>query len=292
MANLRKTNRVLYFIIIVLLAVVVFLFVRNRKAESERAESFTQGVQLQSELSKVMEEYNVVKMENQELSAQMSEKDSIISANRKEIEQLIAMKADYKKIRKKLDLLRKITQDYVARIDSLVVENQNLTAENTQLTEKVTKFQRQNTKLEAENQQILSVASALKVYGLQIQTVSVSGKGKEKPTDNAKKVKRINMTFTLSENKIVKAGTKAVYARISRPDGEVMVPGTDDLYSFEFKGEKLQYTMKEEVDYRNEAVEVKMVWDRKDAAPAMVGTYEVMIYMEGAEIGRGAFTIR
>ena len=36
-----------------------------------------------------------------------------------------------------------------------------------------------------------------------------------------------------------------------------------------------------------------MFWDRKDVSvPAMAGTYEVMLYAEGVEIGRGSFMIR
>ena len=296
MASSQKKNRVLYFIIIVLAAALVYMFIRSQKAENDRNESFTRGVELKGELDKVMDEYTTIKMENQDLSAQMSEKDSIILANRAEIEKLIASQADYNKIRRKLELLRKITQDYVARIDSLVVVNRELAEENTQLAETVTQFKAQNNRLEADKAQLqekITVASALKAYDLQAFTVRMRADGKEKPTDRAARVTRINLQFTIGENKVVEPGIKTIYARISRPDGQVMVLGTDDLYSFELNGKTLQYTLKQEIDYRNEAQDVKMFWDRKDVSvPAMAGTYEVMLYAEGVEIGRGSFMIR
>ncbi|MBD5387829.1 hypothetical protein HDR68_00295 [bacterium] len=296
MASSQKKNRVLYFIIIVLAAALVYMFIRSQKAVNDRNESFTRGVELKGELDKVMDEYTTIKMENQDLSAQMSEKDSIILANRAEIEKLIASQADYNKIRRKLELLRKITQDYVARIDSLVVVNRELAEENTQLAETVTQFKAQNNRLEADKAQLqekITVASALKAYDLQAFTVRMRADGKEKPTDRAARVTRINLQFTIGENKVVEPGIKTIYARISRPDGQVMVLGTDDLYSFELNGKTLQYTLKQEIDYRNEAQEVKMFWDRKDVSvPAMAGTYEVMLYAEGVEIGRGSFMIR
>ncbi|MCM1041346.1 MAG: hypothetical protein NC324_02135 [Bacteroides sp.] len=296
MASPRKTNRILWIIIILLLAALVYMFVRSQKAVSERNESFTRGVELKGELDKVMDEYTTIKMENQDLSAQMSEKDSIILANRAEIEKLIATQADYNKIRRKLDLLRKITQDYVARIDSLVVVNQTLTEENTQLAETVTQFKAQNNKLEADKsrlQEKVTMASALKAYDLQAFTVRVLPNGKEKGTDRAARVTRINLQFTVGENKVVEPGLKTIYARISRPDGQVMSLGTEDNYSFELNGQTLQYTLKQEIDYRNEAQDVKMFWDRKNVStPAMAGTYEVMLYAEGAEIGRASFMIR
>lgn len=296
MASSQKKNRVLYFIIIVLAAALVYMFIRSQKAVNDRNESFTRGVELKGELDKVMDEYTTIKMENQDLSAQMSEKDSIILANRAEIEKLIASQADYNKIRRKLELLRKITQDYVARIDSLVVVNRELAEENTQLAETVTQFKAQNNRLEADKAQLqekITVASALKAYDLQAFTVRMRADGKEKPTDRAARVTRINLQFTIGENKVVEPGIKTIYARISRPDGQVMVLGTDDLYSFELNGKTLQYTLKQEIDYRNEAQDVKMFWDRKDVSvPAMAGTYEVMLYAEGVEIGRGSFMIR
>ena len=296
MASSQKKNRVLYFIIIVLAAALVYMFIRSQKAVNDRNESFTRGVELKGELDKVMDEYTTIKMENQDLSAQMSEKDSIILANRAEIEKLIASQADYNKIRRKLELLRKITQDYVARIDSLVVVNRELAEENTQLAETVTQFKAQNNRLEADKAQLqekITVASALKAYDLQAFTVRMRADGKEKPTDRAARVTRINLQFTIGENKVVEPGIKMIYARISRPDGQVMVLGTDDLYSFELNGKTLQYTLKQEIDYRNEAQDVKMFWDRKDVSvPAMAGTYEVMLYAEGVEIGRGSFMIR
>ena len=275
---------------------MVYMFIRSQKAVNDRNESFTRGVELKGELDKVMDEYTTIKMENQDLSAQMSEKDSIILANRAEIEKLIASQADYNKIRRKLELLRKITQDYVARIDSLVVVNRELAEENTQLAETVTQFKAQNNRLEADKAQLqekITVASALKAYDLQAFTVRMRADGKEKPTDRAARVTRINLQFTIGENKVVEPGIKTIYARISRPDGQVMVLGTDDLYSFELNGKTLQYTLKQEIDYRNEAQEVKMFWDRKDVSvPARAGTYEVMLYAEGVEIGRGSFMIR
>lgn len=296
MASSQKKNRVLYFIIIVLAAALVYMFIRSQKAVNDRNESFTRGVELKGELDKVMDEYTTIKMENQDLSAQMSEKDSIILANRAEIEKLIASQADYNKIRRKLELLRKITQDYVARIDSLVVVNRELAEENTQLAETVTQFKAQNNRLEADKAQLqekITVASALKAYDLQAFTVRMRADGKEKPTDRAARVTRINLQFTIGENKVVEPGIKTIYACISRPDGQVMVLGTDDLYSFELNGKTLQYTLKQEIDYRNEAQDVKMFWDRKDVSvPAMAGTYEVMLYAEGVEIGRGSFMIR
>ena len=266
---------------------------RSQKAVIERDESFAQGVQLKGELDKVMDDYNSIKLENQDLIGQMAGKDSLILANKAEIERLIARQADYNKIKKKLDLLRKITQEYVGRIDSLVTANKVLAEENTQIKQEVSRARQENTQLKTELDEKMSIASEFKAYDLSATTVRVRADGKEVPTDRSRRVTRINLSFTLSENKIVEPGLKTVYARISRPDGVVMALSSDDLYSFVVDGDTLQYTLKKDIDYRNQAQEIKMHWDRLTTDNhAMAGQYAVILYMEGKEIGRTGFAIR
>ncbi|MDE6694508.1 MAG: hypothetical protein K2J57_01595, partial [Bacteroidales bacterium] len=131
----RKKEKTLYWVIILLVIALGASLYYGVRVSVQKQESYAHGVELQSELNQVMDEYNTVKFENQDLSSQLSEKDSVIMANRKEIEKLIASQADYRKIKRKLELLRAITQDYVVRIDSLVTVNKQLEEENIQMKE-------------------------------------------------------------------------------------------------------------------------------------------------------------
>ena len=288
----RKKEKTLYWVIILLVIALGVSLYYGVRVSAQKQESYAHGVELQSELNQVMDEYNTVKLENQDLTSQLSEKDSVIMANRKEIEKLIASQADYRKIKRKLELLRAITQDYVVRIDSLVTVNKQLEEENIQMKEEVSRVQERNTQLTVDKQRLEEVASTFKAYDLNAATFRVRGDGKEIATDRAPRITRIGITFILSENKVVKAGKKFIYARISRPDGVVMSVSDDDLYSFEMDGEKYQYTIKEEIDYENQSMPVKMVWDRISDGAAMEGKYDVMLYMDGKEIGRTAFMVR
>ena len=288
----RKKEKTLYWVIILLVIALGVSLYYGVRVSAQKQESYAHGVELQSELNQVMDEYNTVKLENQDLTSQLSEKDSVIMANRKEIEKLIASQADYRKIKRKLELLRAITQDSVVRIDSLVTVNKQLEEENIQMKEEVSRVQERNTQLTVDKQRLEEVASTFKAYDLNAATFRVRGDGKEIATDRAPRITRIGITFILSENKGVKAGKKFIYARISRPDGVVMSVGDDDLYSFEMDGEKYQYTIKEEIDYENQSMPVKMVWDRISDGAAMEGKYDVMLYMDGKEIGRTAFMVR
>lgn len=288
----RKKEKTLYWVIILLVIALGVSLYYGVRVSVQKQESYAHGVELQGELNQVMDEYNTVKLENQDLSNQLSEKDSVIMASRKEIEKLIASQADYRKIKRKLELLRAITQEYVVRIDSLVTANKQLEEENIQMKEEVSRVQERNTQLTVDKQRLEEVASTFKAYDLNAATFRMRGDGKEIATDRSHRITRISITFILSENKVVKAGKKFIYARISRPDGVVMSVSDDDLYSFEMNGEKYQYTIKEEIDYENQSMPVKMVWDRISDGAAMEGKYDVMLYMDGKEIGRTAFMVR
>lgn len=292
--TVKRLKNIIFLLIIIILA----LGGGMGYALYQKQQSFKQGVQLKGELDQLMDDYTSVKVENQDLSAQLMDKDSIIMANAKEIQKLIASQADYNKIKRKLELLRNITQDYVHRIDSLVIENQTLTAENVQIKEEIAAERQKNTTLTQEKQaltQKVEVAATLKAYDLQIGTARLRADGREVPTDKALRLSRISISFTLSENSLAEKGDKAIYARISRPDGIVITKdATSDEYTFTAAdGKTLQYSIKETVNYQGEALPVHIFWDKIDKKqPAMDGKYDVMLYMDGKEIGRGSFIVR
>lgn len=296
MDKYKKQLKFQYVIIVLLAALTIFLFVSRRTAVVEKEAGYAQGLELKGEYDALMEEYTSIKIENQDFSSQLSERDSIIMANADEIKKLIATQADYKKIKKKLDLLRTITQDYVARIDSLVVVNQELNKENVQIKEEISSERQKNTEL-TQTKQVLegkvSEASVLKAYNLSAITVRKRSDNKEVLTDKSKRLDRINISFILSENKIVPAGSKTIYVRIARPDGEILVPSKDDAYTFEVNGEKLQYSISKTIDYKNVAQEVNIAWDKRDLKQAaMEGLYTVSVFVDGNEIGKTSFIVR
>lgn len=294
----EKTIKRLKNTIVVLVILLIGMGGGLGYALYQKQQSFKQGVQLKGELDQLMDDYTSVKVENQDLASQLMDKDSIIMANAKEIQKLIASQADYNKIKRKLELLRNITQDYVHRIDSLVIENQTLTAENVQIKEEIAVERQKNTTLTQEKQALthkVEVAATLKAYNLEVGTARLRADGREVPTDKAARLSRISISFTLSENSLAEKGEKNIYARIARPDGVVISKdATSGSYTFQdADGKKMPYSIKETINYEGEAMAVHMFWDKIDKKqPAMDGKYDVTIFMDGKEIGRGSFIVR
>ena len=128
-AKLERKVKILYVVILILVVAMAFMIFNTQKVANERNESFAQGVQLRGELDKVMEDYNDIRMENQDLVGQMSDKDSLIMANKKEIERLIARQADLQPemIKNIAFLLRPDYPDLVLVIGSALGDKATLT---------------------------------------------------------------------------------------------------------------------------------------------------------------------
>jgi len=298
--NDKKYKRIIAILVFIILLLLVWLIVEKNRVNTifvERNTALEKNIELQYELDSLMKEHSKIKNEYGDLSAKLSEKDSIIMANAEEIKKLIASQSDYYRTRKKLDLLRKITQGYVAQLDSLYQVNQALTEENVRIKKDITKERQIRTELTKEKEVLnekVNMASMLKAYNIKANTVRLrSGGAKEIETEKAKRVERVNICFTLSENKIATSGKKVIYVRIARPDNQIVSEGKDDIYSFEYQGQRLQYSMKKEINYENKSQEICLSWDKKDdKTPAMIGKYNVAIFVDDYEIGQGQFELK
>jgi len=120
-----------------------------------------------------------------------------------------------------------------------------------------------------------------------------SGGEKEVATDKVQRVDQLRVCFTIGENALAMPGKKDVYLRIARPDQEILVKSRLDEDSFEYQGERLQYTMMESVEYENRSLDVCVYWKKEYSSQEMKpGLYHVDIFCENAIIGHTTFTLR
>lgn len=298
--NEKKYKRIIAILLLIIALLIVWVIVEKSRIHTiylEKDAIVAHGTELQSELDSLMNEHNKIKSEYGELSTQLSEKDSIILANAGEIQKLIATQGDYKKTKRKLELLRGITQGYLSQIDSLYKVNQALTDENFKYKKEIGKEKQLNSELSKDRDALtekVNLGSMLKAYNVKSSTVKLRSSGtKEVETDKAKRIERVNICFTLSENKITQSGKKTVYIRIARPDNVIVCEGKEDIYTFEYQGQRIQYSMKKEINYDNKSQEVCLAWNKKDPnTPAMVGKYNVAIFVDGYEIGQTQFELK
>ncbi|MCD4747193.1 MAG: hypothetical protein K8R58_12925 [Bacteroidales bacterium] len=297
----KKSNLKLHIIIIILLILLIiflgwYFFNTKGKMKNLIDEKEQQKIELQSELQTLLYQHDSIKVKYGTLSDSLSIKDSIIQVNAKEIKGLLNYKWEYRKVKKKLTLLRKITQGYVHQIDSLFVVNKVLKDENIKIKQEYQMEQKKTTELKKDKEKLIekvTLASLLKAYNVTATGIRMTGSGKEKETDKATKIEKVKVCFMLGESTLVPAGIKTIYIRIARPDNIIVTQKIGDVYTFEYDGKKIQYTTKKEIDYQNESINLCMYWRKRNKKePAMIGKYNVSVFADGYEIGQAFFELR
>lgn len=261
----------------------------TKQAEQEKA-------QLRQELDSLMAEHEKIKAEYGDLADSLRVKDSIIQANAIEIKKLLDTKWEYVKVVKKLDRLRGIAQSYLRQMDSLYTLNRQLQAENQQMREEIAQEQRRAQQLVKEKEQLatkIEEGASLSIYSLTAETLRERSGGREEATDKGKRIEKIRVCFIVAENKLAKPGTRTFYVRIADPNGNVLIKGRGDEYSFMFKGEQLQYSATAVLEYQNKATKMCIDYNKLPLQDKFIaGTYQVAVYLDNAIVGETTFTVR
>lgn len=259
------------------------------------AEKESQRIELEKELDSLVVQHENFKQAYGKLSDSLKIKDSIIIANAVEIKKLLNTKWEYYKIKKKLTRLQVIAQGYVRQMDSLYTVNSQLSDENLKIKEQIKIEKQKNKTLQKTKEELkgkVDQASILQVFNLSATPVHKRGSGKEIPTDKIRRVDRVKVCFTLGKNTIIEPGNKILYVRIARPNKEILVKGRGDTYSFMFNGNKLQYSIKQKIDYENESMDLCLYWNRRSTLELKPGLYHVDIYEGNNQIGYTNFTLK
>jgi len=296
----KNQQRLIYLIaIIVLLALLIIFGVLyfNKKSEVELLTTEKEQVRsdLQSELDALLLQHDQVKLDYGILADSLMSKDSIIQANAQEIKQLLNYKWEYFLIKKKLDQLRVVAQGYVYQIDSLYTVNRELQEENVRIRESYMTERQRNIGLTQEKQQLrdrVTEAAVLRAYNIQSSGIRYRG-AREEETDRARRTDALRICFTVSENSLIAPGQQELYIRVARPDDVILIYDDSDEYSFTFRGNKLQYSLKHTIDYKGSAQDVCLTWRKRNTdEETMAGRYRISVYAGGNLIGESAFELK
>lgn len=256
----------------------------------EKEKAISERQVMQHELDSLLREHEKIKNEYGMLTNDLAKKDSLIQAQAEEIQKLIESNAGRRQIQRKLDYLRGITQDYVAQIDKLLKENENLKSEIRGIQDNLKSEQEKSQTLAKDKENLkeqLNSAAVLSAYSISATGIRYKQGGKkEEIVDRAKKVEKIKIAFTLGKNPLVEQGLKTVYVRIARPDNAILNDGS----SFDFEGKQIMYSLKETVYYKGSPMNVTLYYQGSDRIVA--GNYNIAIFSDGKEIGQTQLTLK
>jgi len=278
----------LVIIIFALVAAIVIIYTKSTQKIQEQTEVQQiiedQKTSLQKELTDMIGEYDALKTNNDSMN-------KMIAGQQEKIKRLLGERSSnlnlITKYKKELGTLREVLKSYIAQVDSLNTRNQQLVSENVQVKTNLEQARNENIKIGQEKEQLSSqVQKASVITTSNIVVTPLNKRGKDE--NKLKNMLKVKVCFTLRENAIAKAGTKDVYIRITRPDGNVIASAQTDV--FDFQGQQIAFTAKRQVEYDNKDIDVCIFWDNNKQL--VLGDFTVDIFTDGNLIGTTKFNIK
>ncbi len=249
----------------------------------------TARVDVEKELSATIEELNKYKGINDHLDSLLAEANGKIDEQRAKIEKMLRNEKNSaalnKKLTAELEALKKLRDEYLDKIDALMVENQRLKQDSTNLAGTVETLSKN---LEAT----VTTASVLKAEYFKVATFKKKGNGKYTSTALAKRTNKMEVCFSILENKIAKGGEKNVYLRVVEPGGKVMGNRASGSNSFKMaSGEEVMYTNMATTNYENKNADQCINYEEGERI-FTPGTYVIEVYIDGNLSGASSYVLR
>jgi len=247
-----------------------------------------------SQLSDVQKAFEGLQTNNKQLQSELDGK-------KEELEELGVKLNKYKgnagmiaKLKSEIQNLQNSLQTYVRQIDSLNVANKALKEENTMVKTDLESEKGKTNQLSQEKTELtakVELGSKLKVYEVFSDAVKVKG-DKETSTTRARRADKLRTCFILGENSIAKKGDKMVYAKITTPDGQVLVTSKDDSNMFTLGGAREYFSIKKSINYNGEAQDLCLYYTPKDKEKLKEGKYKAEVFVDSEKLGETTFELK
>jgi len=191
-----------------------------------------------------------------------------------------------RKLQEQLKNLQSLRDDYLGRIDSLLIANKQLQADKEQLTTHV-------ESLSKNLETTVATASVLKSEYIKVQSFKRKSSGKYVESALAKRTHKLTVCFDVLDNKIAKTGEKTVYMKITEPGGKAV--GNKSTGSSSFKtasGEEVMYAASTTLNYAGAKQNICMDYEEQQDKMFPPGTYMIEIYIDGNLSGAGSYVLR
>ena len=263
-------------VILVALSVLYFSIHRQQMYDNQMLQADRDSIQ--NDLGRLMSDYDSLRFQNDSIAASLEKANEVMEQLKQE------RRWNYAKIKqyeKEVGTLRTIMKGYVRQIDSLNTLNKKLIKENVGYRKEISSAKLRAEMAEekaAELDNKVKIGAVLRARDIRLAALNDRGN----PVSRIKNAARLRVDFVLSANELAAPGNKAIYVRISSPDGYVLT--TEAMPTFEFEGERLSYSAMREVDYDpGQDLEVGIYYNSSGFA---AGAYKIQLYCEGRLIGQ------
>ncbi|MAS51884.1 MAG: hypothetical protein CMD20_01640 [Flavobacteriales bacterium] len=201
-------------------------------------------------------------------------------------------KALYAKLKTEVYILRSEISKLKAKNQALISENAKLKEENQQLGTDLAGANENNVKLEGINTDLkgkVALGKRLQTFEKIAEGVKVRRNGEEKSTNRARRADKIRVAFTIGKNEIADAGNLDLYLRVLDPNDRIISENGEE---FNYKSEKIVYTSKESINYKNSSTDVIIYAEKSGGKSFEEGLYKVQVYTKTDMILVETFTLK
>ncbi|MDO4757824.1 MAG: hypothetical protein Q4A18_01020 [Rikenellaceae bacterium] len=281
--SIRGYRIVIGILSVILVAISLLYFSIHREQMRDNQLLAADRDSIQAGLNGLILEYDSLRYQNDSIAESLTKANELVEQLKQE------RRWNYNKMRqyeKELGSLRTVMRGYIRQIDSLNTLNKKLITENVGYRKEISSA---NLRADMAEERSAELENKVKVGAVirarDIRLTALNNNGRE--VSRIKNADRLRVDFALSANELATPGNKAIYVRITSPDGYVLT--TEAMPTFEFEGSALSYSAMREVDYQNADLEVGIYFNSSGFAP---GTYKIELYMEGRMIGSNDLAMR
>lgn len=265
--------------------------------EVELFQSDSARADLEAVLKATDLELTEYKGKNSQLDQFLREKNDSLQEFADRIEAMLRKgkltREELNKANDELDLLRYYKRKYLGQIDSLNTVIVNLNTENKTLRTDINKQKRKNEDLNMDIARLsnkVAIGAKLTTQNVFVTGVKLRSNGKEKETIRVSQMDQLKITFGLNENYVTEKGNKDIYLKVVGPDGATVYNQVAGSGTFKFQNEESLYSTRKTIDYKQDAMQVSIYWDK--GSEFVKGLYKAELYCEGFKIGATEFELK
>ena len=213
---------------------------------------------LQQDLTELIVEYDDLKYQNDSIAVNLERANALVEQLKQE------RRWNYNKLKqyeKELGTLRTVMMGYIKQIDSLNTLNKKLITENVGYRKDISSANLRADLAEERSEELENkVKAGAVVRARNIRLVALNAKSKE--VSRIKKAERMRVDFELAANELATPGNKAIYVRITSPEGYLMqteAAPSFDVRDQEWKKQPHSYNVVMMPDGRNYHIDLTTV---------------------------------
>jgi len=289
---------------------------QNIRQETELVELEKIQAELEQDYTAALEGLEDMRSDNTELNSLIESQKVELKSQKDKINGLIWTKRELNKAKEEIANMNSQAAQYITELANLRDQNATLMASNSQLKQQNSSLNmhylnEQNAKKEIEEARAVlaaekerlaktnevldtkvDMANAIKINFMKVQGYQLKDSGKRKKKSRAKNINLIEVCFTTETNLVTPAGEKEFQVRLIDPLGETVARedmGSGVLIN-KLDNTQVRYTTSAIMEYNNEDTEGCITWKINDRLPK--GMYDVQIYNNGFQVGKGNYKMK